>query len=299
MLLGTAVMPAEMQSSILERAGGNPLYAEEFVRLLRDQGLVVKKGRTLALVEHAEIALPESLQALIDARLDTLVPERKAMLQDAAVMGKVFWSGALAMMGNVERKAVVAAMHELSRKELVGPARLSSMAGEDEYSFMHMLIRDVTYAQIPRAGRMEKHRRAAAWIESVGGERLGDLADVIAHHYTAARALAQATGDARAARELEDPARRFLLLAGERALGLDATKAEANLARALELTPRGHPATPTRPRPLGRSRARHRTHRRGGGCSRGGCSYLSRARGAARGGARPDHPGERAMAGGG
>jgi class 3 adenylate cyclase/tetratricopeptide (TPR) repeat protein len=240
-LLESAEIPAEVQSLILERAGGNPLYAEEFVRLLRDRGLLVKKGGALALVEHAEVPFPEGLQALIAARLDTLSAERKAMLHDAAVVGKVFWLGALAEMGSLGAAAVLEDLHELSRKELVRPARASSLAGQTEYCFWHILIRDVAYSQIPRADRIDKHRRAAAWIESVAGERIEDLAEVVAYHYTAARDLARAAGDAQAAKELEAPALRFLTLAGDRALGLDTAKAEANLARALELAPPGHP----------------------------------------------------------
>jgi class 3 adenylate cyclase/tetratricopeptide (TPR) repeat protein len=243
-LLESAVIPADVQSLLVERAGGNPLYAEEFVRLLRDRGLLVKSGKTLALVENAEVPFPEGLHALIAARLDTLSPERKALLQDAAVIGKVFWLGALADMGGLGGASLIEDLHELSRKELVRPARASSMAGETEYSFWHMLIRDVTYSQIPRADRIDKHRRAAAWIESLAGERIEDVAEVLAHHYTAARDLALAAGNAQAANELEVPALRFLTLAGDRALGLDATKAEANLARALELAPPGHPGRP-------------------------------------------------------
>ncbi|MHB8612306.1 MAG: adenylate/guanylate cyclase domain-containing protein [Candidatus Dormibacteraceae bacterium] len=243
-LLESAVIPAEVQSLILERAGGNPLYAEEFVRLLLDRGLLVKRETTLALVEHAEVPVPEGLQALIAARLDTLSAERKAMLQDAAVIGKVFWLGALADMGGLGSVAVLEALHELSRKELVRPARSSSLAGQTEYSFWHILIRDVAYSQIPRADRIDKHRRAAAWIESAAGERIEDLAEVLAHHYTAARDLAVAAGQGQTAKELESPALRFLTLAGDRALGLDAATAEANFARALELAPPGHPDRP-------------------------------------------------------
>jgi hypothetical protein len=87
-LLERSVLPAETQQQLLEQAGGNPLYAEEFVRLLADKG------------ELGDGGVPESVQALIAARLDTLPPERKALLQDAAVVGKVFWAGALAAMGD-------------------------------------------------------------------------------------------------------------------------------------------------------------------------------------------------------
>ena len=86
-------------------------------------------------------------------------------------------------MGGREPREVEQALHELARKELVRPARTSSMEGEAEYGFWHVLVRDVCYAQIPRAGRAARHRAAAAWIERKAGERAEDLADVLAHHY--------------------------------------------------------------------------------------------------------------------
>ena len=97
------------------------------------------------------------MQALIAARLDTLPADRKSLLQDAAVLGKVFWAGALAEMGDRDPGQVEQALHELARKELVRPARSSSMEGEREYGFWHVLVRDVCYAQIPRAARAARH----------------------------------------------------------------------------------------------------------------------------------------------
>jgi class 3 adenylate cyclase len=228
----------ELEQPILERAGGNPLYAEEFVRLLADRGFD-HRGDALA-----ESALPESLQAIIAARLDTLSPERKSLLQDAAVLGKVFWAGAVAEIGGRDEGELELALHELARKELVRPARTSSMEGESEYSFWHLLVRDVAYSQIPRAERARRHRSAAAWIERKAGERVEDLAEVLAFHYLQALELAEAAGDTEQAGELAAPARRFLALAGERALGLDTSQAEARLARALELTPSEDPERP-------------------------------------------------------
>jgi tetratricopeptide (TPR) repeat protein len=228
-LLQRAVLPAETQRALLERAGGNPLYAEEFVRLLQD------RGQSAELVE-----VPDSVQALIAARLDTLSAERKSLLQDASVVGKVFWAGALVEMGARELRQVEQALHELSRKELVRPARTSSMAGEAEYGFWHLLVRDVCYAQIPRGGRAARHRAAASWLERQAGERAEDLADVLAYHYLQALELARAAGQPEQAQELEESALRYLALAGERALALDVTSAEQSLAKALELCPAGH-----------------------------------------------------------
>ena len=228
-LLERSVLPADTQH-LLERAGGNPLYAEEFVRLLADRG---------ELPEQAEV--PGSVQALIAARLDTLSPERKGLLQDASVLGKVFWAGALAEMGGCEPGEVEQALHELSRKELVRPFRTSSMEGEAEFGFWHLLVRDVCYAQIPRAARAARHRAAAAWIEGKAGERAEDLADVLAHHYLSALELARAAGQSAETKELEASAIRYLALAGERALPLDVEHAEQGLAKALALASPGHP----------------------------------------------------------
>ena len=218
-LVTATFLSEELKQGVLERVGGNPLYAEEFVRLFADQGLAA-----------GDTKLPDSLQALIAARLDTLSPERKSLLQDAAVVGKVFWIGALADIGGREHDELELALHELARKELVRPARVSSMEGESEYLFWHLLVRDVAYSQIPRAERARRHRAAAAWIERKAGERFEDLAEVLAHHYLQALEFAEAAGDTEQAGELAPQARRFLALAGERALGLDTTQAEARLA---------------------------------------------------------------------
>jgi predicted ATPase len=127
-LLG-AVVPPELQAPILERAEGNPLYAEEFVRLLRDRDLIGETDGAVKLRRGAEVPLPDSIGALIAARLDTLPAERKAILADAAVVGKVFWAGAVASLGERTLGDVTEALHELGRKELVRPSRHSSMAG--------------------------------------------------------------------------------------------------------------------------------------------------------------------------
>ena len=232
-LLQRAVLPAETQRALLERAGGNPLYAEEFVRLLADRGQLGGDA----------VEVPASVQALIAARLDTLSAERKGLLQHAAVIGQVFWAGALAEMAGLEPRDVEQALHELSRKELVRPARRSTMEGEAEYSFSHLLVRDVCYGQIPRARRADRHQAVAAWLEGKAGERVEDLADVLAYHYTTALELARACGEPQT-RELEASAIHYLALAGARALALDAGHAEQHLAHALDLAPAEHPDRP-------------------------------------------------------
>ena len=240
-LLETTDVPAGLRRPILDRAGGNPLYAEEFVRLLKDRDMVVKTGERWELREGAEVPFPHSVQALIAARLDTLPSDTKSILADAAVVGKVFWAGAVAQMGDRDLGGVTDTLRELSRKELVRPARRSSIEGEVEYAFWHILTRDVAYGQLPRSSRAARHVAAARWIESKTPERVQDHADMLAYHYTTALELARATGQTAGVTDLEESALRFLSLAGERALGLDTATAITSLERALALAPEGHP----------------------------------------------------------
>jgi class 3 adenylate cyclase/tetratricopeptide (TPR) repeat protein len=229
-LLQKAVLPAETQRTLLERAGGNPLYAEEFVRMLSDRGVLTEQGE----LSDDDIAVPDNVQALIAARLDTLPPDRKALLHDGAVVGKVFWAGAIASMGDRDESFVRSGLHELARKELVRSARTSSVSEQAEYSFWHLLVRDVAYSQIPRADRAHKHVAAAEWVERMAGERVTDHAELLAYHYEQALELTHAAGEAKG---LEALAFRFLVLAGDRAGSLDLQKAESYYRRAVEIAP--------------------------------------------------------------
>jgi tetratricopeptide (TPR) repeat protein len=220
-LLGRAVLPAETQSVLLAQAGGNALYAEQFVRMLEERG-------------DEQLPLPETVQGIIAARLDGLAPEEKSLLQDAAVLGKVFWLGAIASIARIEATVAEERLHALERKEFVVRSRRSSVADETEYAFRHVLVRDVALGQIPRAGRAEKHRLAAEWIESLG--RPEDHAEMLAHHYLSSLSFARAAGQATEA--LERRALPALREAGDRALALGAYHGAARFfVSALELLP--------------------------------------------------------------
>jgi DNA-binding SARP family transcriptional activator/class 3 adenylate cyclase len=252
-LLARSVLPAELQRLLLGRAGGNPLYAEEFIRLLTDRKLVERRGHSLQLVEGGDLAVPQALHALIAARLDTLSPEHKALLQDAAVVGQVFWSGALAAMGQVDEQPVNNALRALARKELVRPMRRSSVAGQAEYAFWHVLVRDVAYGQLPRTARADTHRRAAEWLEALSPDRVEDRAELLAHHWQAALEFARAAGQETAA--VAARARVALREAGDRALDLNAFAAAAHwYAAALELWPDNDPERPLLLLRLGQTR---------------------------------------------
>jgi DNA-binding SARP family transcriptional activator len=214
----------DVQNALLARAAGNPLYAEQFARVVAEIGRLDQ--------------LPETVHGIIAARLDGLLPQEKALLQDAAVVGKVFWLGALEAVGGVPRRQAEEVLVGLERKEFVQRALRPSVAGEAEYAFRHVLLRDVAYEQIPRANRAEKHRRGAAWIESLGREE--DHAEMLAHHYSSALEYAEVAGSPDP--DLAQHARLALRAAGDRALVLASYAAAARFySAALELWPAEDP----------------------------------------------------------
>jgi class 3 adenylate cyclase len=225
-LLDVPLIEADQQSELLSRAGGNPLYAEQYARMLSERD------------DLADMPLPENVQGIIAARLDALTPREKRLLQDASVLGKIFWSGSASALDGLEHWELEELLHGLERKDFVQRARRSSLAGSTEYSFRHVLVRDVAYGQIPRADRSDKHRRVGKWLDSLG--RPEDHAEMLAHHYIEAIRLARAAGLDTS--ELSEPARRAAREAGDRALALNSFSAAARYYEAaLELSPADHP----------------------------------------------------------
>ena len=267
-LLGTATLPAATHRLLLERAGGNPLYASEFVRMLAERvqpGASDHADTDRASLDLAE-QFPDTVQAVIAARLDTLPPGSKAMLADAAVIGMTFWSGAVVALGAQDEGTVSTVLHDLSRRDYLRSSRSSVVQDEFEYTFAHALIVEVAYAQIPRTDRAAKHAAAARWHIGVGGADLDDSiyrsavlgtvttveaqtetgggqAAVIAHHLRQAVALSAAAG-VPPAEELVDQARRWLAAAGHHALQLDLAAAESHYQAAVDLTPDDDPRLP-------------------------------------------------------
>jgi class 3 adenylate cyclase/tetratricopeptide (TPR) repeat protein len=209
---------ADEQQKLLEQAGGNPLYAEQFAELYLERG------------SADDLPLPETLHGVIAARLDGLGEEEKALLQDAAVVGKVFWGGSLGR----EPDGTAATLHVLERKGFVRRQRQSSIEDESEYAFGHALVRDVAYGQIPRAERAAKHRAVAAWIESLG--RPDDHAEMLAYHWRSALDVARTAGLDLG--NLAEHTRAALRIAGDRAFALNSFAAAARYySDALGLSP--------------------------------------------------------------
>jgi class 3 adenylate cyclase/tetratricopeptide (TPR) repeat protein len=210
-LLDRPVLPAEDQAVLLQRAGGNPLYAEEYARMLDTEGLPGD--------------VPETLQGVVAARIDGLPADEKELLQRAAVFGKVFWTDALAAVLEMDEWLLEERLHALERKEFVRRERRSAVAGAQQYVFVHALVRDGAYGQLPRAARSRMHEAVADWIDSLPPDRAEDRAEMFAHHLLQAVEYGRAAGRdvgsilpkaARAARDAGD--RAWALAAPGRAL---------------------------------------------------------------------------------
>ena len=200
-LLGS-VLPAETQLQLLGRAGGNPLYAEEFARMLRDRG--------------GEGEIPETVQGLIAARIDLLEPDEKALLQDAAVIGKRFWTGALVSFAGIDAAGLEQRLHALERRG-VRASRASELGRRRERVRLPPPARPRRRLRADPARRARrKAPRDRRWIEQLG--RREDHAEMLAHHYLQALELTAATGGAAAA--FAGAAREALTDAGERAFAL-------------------------------------------------------------------------------
>jgi class 3 adenylate cyclase/tetratricopeptide (TPR) repeat protein len=235
-LLGDATLPEDAERDLIARAGGNPLYAQEYSRMLVDRGFLRPGADGWQLGRPEKLPLPESVQGLIAARLDALPHEEKSLLQSAAVVGRTFWFGSLAKLSGLPQYVVGERLATLERKEFVRQERVWPAAGGSRYAFHHVLVRDVAYGQIPRVRRAEQHRLAAEWLETLKSDR-ADLAELLAYHYQRALAFARAAGQDTS--QLTQQTRLALRDAGDRAAALNAWATAKRLyAEAVALWPR-------------------------------------------------------------
>jgi len=182
-LLATADLPEPLRREILARAEGNPFFLEEILRRLIDEGALVRDAeRWRATSTAVSVQLPDTIQSLLAARIDALTPEERRVLQEAAVVGRIFWAEPVQkMLGGV---SVRAELERLEARGLVAVRPSSTIGGQVEYLFRHALIRDVAYGSLPRKRRARAHAEAAVWLEDLAsGEGFLDL---VAHHYAAA-----------------------------------------------------------------------------------------------------------------
>ena len=222
--------------ALLKSTGGNPLFVEETVRMLMDRGVVDEAGWHRQ--EGEALPIPNSLQSLIGSRLDQLVPAERRVAQHASVVGSVFWPGAVAHLQNENGAGHDAELDQrlgvLERRDLIREHDDSSVAGEREFAFKHILIRDVAYGRMPRGRRAQLHLRFADWTEGLS-EAADEFVEIVAYHLEQAclltRAIARATIDPPI-----DRAVHALSRAGERAERREGMReADRFYMRALEL----------------------------------------------------------------
>lgn len=157
-------LPEQLRAVVVERAEGNPFFVEELLATLIDRGVLQRENGGWAVGELPDdFRIPDSVQAVLAARIDLLEPAEKEALQAAAVIGRVFWPGPVYELVGGEPDLRV-----LEERDFVRRRSGSSMAGEREYAIKHTLTREVAYASLPKARRARLHAAFAAWLERLG-----------------------------------------------------------------------------------------------------------------------------------
>ena len=250
-LLDVDGLPDGVRDRILERAEGNPFFLEEILRRLIDEGLIVRTGDRFEVVANlTDVELPDTVQGVLAARIDLLEPAQKRALQQASVVGRTFWRGAVSALLDDDRE-LDADLRRLEARELIAARTASSLLGEEEFAFGHILTRDVAYQTLPRRDRPRAHVRVAGWIERTSGDRRGEFVGLLAHHLLEAYrgTLLDRSADPEELERLRLAAQELLIDAGRsarrggahlgaRALAqsaLDIAVSPAERARALEL----------------------------------------------------------------
>ena len=222
-LLADTALPTKVRATLLDKTEGNPLFVEETVRMVLESG----DGRVFD-------RIPDTLQALIAARIDRLPQSEKLLLQRASVIGRIFWIGALARLAPEFGEEIEDAVEDLLIRDLVTREARSTITGESAYRFKHVLIREVAYAALSKSSRADLHARFADWLRERADN---ELLEIRAYHLDQACTLL-AELDGRPPLELAQTTAHVLDLAGKRALNREANQsARKLLLRAVELEP--------------------------------------------------------------
>jgi class 3 adenylate cyclase/tetratricopeptide (TPR) repeat protein len=244
-LIGQATLPAQIRGRILDAAEGNPLFVEEMLKMLIDDGFLERSnGEWVATADLSRMSTPKTILALITARLDRLQQQERSVLQRASVIGRVFYWGAVTDLSpQPMRTSVGARLQSLLRKELIQPEP-SPFAGDDAFRFSHILIRDAAYDSMPKRTRAEMHERFASWLERVVGDRLPEYEEIVGYHLEQSfRYLSELGPVADHGLTVASRGSTRLSLAGRRAFARGDVKAAAGLlSRAADLLPEADPA---------------------------------------------------------
>ncbi|HEY8921193.1 MAG TPA: AAA family ATPase, partial [Candidatus Limnocylindria bacterium] len=237
-LINDETLARAVQGRIGETAEGNPLFVEELVAMLVDEGVLRRvNGSWQSDADLSQISVPPTVSALVAARLDRLEPSERDLIGRASVVGKVFQRSAVTELSPPERREELGSrLMTLVRKELVRPDR-SGTTGDEAFRFRHILVRDAAYGSLPKEQRADLHARFAAWLEGVAGERQLEYEEVIAYHLEQAHRYRAELGlTDELTRSLAASAASHLRSAGLRALARNDPPATTNLlSRAVAL----------------------------------------------------------------
>jgi predicted ATPase/class 3 adenylate cyclase len=227
-------LPDDLSARILERAEGVPLYAVETVRMLLDRGLVARDGLVYRPTESdIQLEVPETLHALVAARLDGLTTAERQLIQDGAVLGKTFTRNGLSSMSGVAVEELEPTLMSLLRKEILSVQADPRSPERGQYAFLQDIVKRIAYDTLSRKERKAKHLRAADYLASTMGDDDDEFVEVVATHYVDALEADPQAADAAAIRER---ACEMLVRAGERSASLAATGgAQRAFERAAEL----------------------------------------------------------------
>jgi tetratricopeptide (TPR) repeat protein len=216
-LPGGGALPAGLRSRVLEAAEGNPLYLEEMVGMLVDQGhLADRDGQWQAQGDLNQLEVPPSVKALLASRIDALPASERSVAKRASVVGRIFDASAVREMTQEGAGDVAPSLLGLVRKELVRPERSDLTAG-DAFKFRHLLIRDAAYEALAKGERAELHARFADWLENTAGDRVNEYQEVIGYHLEQAYRYRKELGLEEGTHAIAERAADMLGAAGRRA----------------------------------------------------------------------------------
>ncbi|MFB3737964.1 MAG: adenylate/guanylate cyclase domain-containing protein [Candidatus Velamenicoccus archaeovorus] len=246
-LLGTTAFDERVRARIIEAAEGNPLFVEQMLSMLIDDGILSRDhGDWVLTSDIGAITIPPSISALLSARLDRLGTTERTVIERGAVIGTTFFRGAVEDLSPPEvRVHVGESLGSLLRKELIHEGA-SDFAGQETYRFLHALIRDAAYHGLLKRTRAELHERFVDWLERIASDRVMEFEEIRGYHLEQAFLILAALGpidDHR--RELGIRGSRYLSSAGDRALARgDMPAASSLLRRAGTLLPQTDPVRP-------------------------------------------------------
>ena len=234
-------LPYDLVETIAKNAEGNPFYLEELIKVLIEDGVIVKGEEIWQIVPQrlTQLRVPATLTGVLQARLDRLPSRESEVLERAAVIGRTFWDAAVAAMRGSEPAQVLtggedvhSALSALRNKELVFPHQPSAFATAQEFIFKHAILREVTYERVLKAKRKLYHRMAADWLIQQSGERIDEYLGLIAQHYELAGDTAHAVEflERAAGQSMQLSAYREALSVSERALAILASSEDTNPA---------------------------------------------------------------------